>query len=595
MFFNIILTFGLILIGSGVHIQEQSLVCPDWPLCYGQMLPRLQQAWWTTLTHRLLATLVGILTLATSMALHFKKEFFRVESLRWSWWSAVLVVLQGFLGALTVKYKLPTLISTAHLVFSAVFLCSLWGTYLSFSERKVEKFDFLGPRAINWSWGILLAVFLQIVLGGFIRHSGAARACGLGSGHLLLCFDQIANSLTLWPTLQLAKWNMAHRLFAMIVGGAIMVGTYQIRKSLSKNLNKKFHIGDDCLLLIFFLIVQLLIGFWSVSRGLATIPRLLHLLFAMMTLLFCFGIHFKLQAIRQLLRRDHHPGFLRDMIDLMKPRLTALVVLTSLIGLLLAPDTIHFLDGLIAMVGIAALVAGACTLNCYLERELDKKMQRTCDRPLPSGRLSSAWALGLSIILILFSLGLLAAYVNFLTTFLGLLAVILYLYVYTPLKQKSIFSLFIGAIPGALPPVLGWTSVMGSLDPLPLVLFAIIFIWQIPHFIAIGLYRKEDYQRAEFKIIPVEYGHQSARWQIFIYSLLLVIVSLLPGYLQLVRKGHFYYAFCLGVLFCSYALQGVIGQGNKFDEKRWARKYFWATLGYLPLLLIALVAFKQSL
>ena len=595
-FLCILLTLGLILLGSGVHIQEQSLNCPRWPLCYGQTMPDVGQFPWMALAHRLLASLVGILTIANSLYLHRKRERFGTESLQWSWWASAIVVFQGLLGALTVKYKLPTLISTAHLVFSAIFLCSLWGLYSSFQRSNVEKSDFFRPAAMDWSLVMLGIVFLQIILGGLVRHGGAAQACGVGASNALLCFDRVANTLTWWPTLSLAKWHFTHRLMAVFVTGIVGVGAWQIRKSIGTTLDRTFFIRHHCYLLAMALAGQVSIGLWAVARELAVVPRLLHLFFAMMTLLLCFGLYLKLKFIGQSVSPGH-PTPLEDIMDLAKPRLTALVTLTALVGLLLAPDAIHPLRGVVALVGIAALVAGACALNCYLEKDVDKKMQRTKERALPSGRLSPVWVLVGFSLLVLSSLCLLWFGANPLTALLGLLATVLYLCAYTPLKKRSTLSLFIGAVPGALPPVLGQTAVTGSLNSLSLILFAIIFIWQIPHFISIGLYREDDYRRAKLKITSLKRGHQAARWQILAYGLTLVPVSLLPFFFGLVGKGYFYWGLLLGVGLNAYALQGVHffgnGFGDGFDTRRWARRYFFATLGYLPLLFIALITAKH--
>ena len=287
---------------------------------------------------------------------------------------------------------------------------------------------------------------------------------------------------------------------------------------------------------------------------------------------------------------DSPLGLMGDVMELVKFRLTALVVLTALTGFLLAPETISTLHSFFSLSGITLLVAGCCALNCYLERDIDKKMQRTCTRPLPAGRLSAGWVLNFSISLILASLCLLSFAAGPLTALLGILAGLLYLYAYTPLKQRSIYSLFIGAVPGALPPVLGWTAVMQSLDAMPVILFAIIFSWQIPHFMAIGLYREEDYQRAGFKIISLEYGHGATRWQIVLWGSFLLLVSLLPFPLGLLGKNYFYCALGLGGSLSLYALWGAVfcGEGRS-DGKRWARRYFWATLVYLSLLFAALL------
>ena len=269
-----------------------------------------------------------------------------------------------------------------------------------------------------------------------------------------------------------------------------------------------------------------------------------------------------------------------------------MVILTAAVGLFLAPgmESISFSYGLICLLGIAILVMGSCVANCYVEREEDKKMRRTQNRALPSGRVSPRSALILSLSMIVFSLVTLAWAINLLTAFLGLWACILYVFVYTPLKSKSTMALFIGAIPGALPPVLGWTSVTGSLDWWPLILFAIIFFWQVPHFIAIGLYREEDYKRAGFKTISLQSGVGAARGQILIFSTLLVLVSLSPVYLGLMGRGYLCGVLVLGIPFCCYALRGCLATTG-FDGRNWARGFFFSTLCYLPMLLTVALIF----
>ena len=279
------------------------------------------------------------------------------------------------------------------------------------------------------------------------------------------------------------------------------------------------------------------------------------------------------------------------MIELTKPRLTALVILTAAVGLILAPDRTSFWHGLTALLGIGLLVSGSTALNCYIERDRDKKMERTRHRPLPDGRLSPPVVLVFSCLLTFSSLFLLWFFVNTFTAFLGFIATVLYLYAYTPLKEKSFLSLFVGAVPGAMPPLLGWTSATPDLSAFPLLLFLIIFIWQIPHFIAIGLYREEDYKRAGIKIISLEQGHRSARVQVFVYSLVLTCLSTLPFFLGLTRMSYLFSAVILGLALC--VLAGV-GLGKKEDlegEKRWARKYFYATLFYLLALFVSLLTF----
>ena len=562
-FFNIILTLILILVGSGVHLQEQSLSCPDWPLCYGDILPQSTQYPWVAIIHRLLASLVGMISLGTSFYLHTKREFYSSASLKWSWWACALVIFQGLLGGLTVKYQLPTLISTAHLALSAVFLCSLLGLSLSF-EQKPRQQETPPSRAVDWAMGILVALFFQMVLGGLVRHAGAAPIYGPGPQHLF--------------------W--AHRLAAPVVFLLAIIGAWRIRTSPHQKHFQKWAIGEDTLLLVSFLALQIFIGIWSVARELAIIPRLAHLLFAMVSLLVSFRLYVKLRLME---KGGPRPTVLGDMVELIKPRLATLVMLTALVGLFLAPDRIFFLPGLVALLAIGLMVSGATALNCYLEREMDKKMTRTRLRPLPDGRLSPCVVLVFSLALIFSSFLLFWFFVNTLSAILGMVAAVLYLYAYTPLKKKSSLSLFVGAIPGAIPPVLGWTSVTPELSALPILLFLIIFIWQIPHFIAIGLYREEDYKRAGVKIISLEQGHHSAKIQIFIYSLVVSVVSILPFLWGLSGKSGLYIAVALGLFLCGMAFVGIWKKQDLKEGQTWARKYFFTTLFYLFALFVALL------
>ena len=281
-------------------------------------------------------------------------------------------------------------------------------------------------------------------------------------------------------------------------------------------------------------------------------------------------------------------GLLRDLGDITKFRLTAMVALTVLVGFFLAPGFPSSLRLLLCLSGTTLLVMGACVLNCYLERDLDKKMVRTRGRPLPAGRMSPSFALTISLFLIVFSLVILGFGVNVLTAFLGFLATFLYGFAYTYLKQKSPLSLFVGAIPGAIPPVMGWTSVTNSLALFPLILFVMMFFWQIPHFMAIGLYREDDYRNAGFQIISFERGHSFVRLKIFLYTLVLLFVSLLPFFLGLGGAPYFCITLVLGGGLGFFAFRGLLLRGDGPHQRSWARTYFFGTIIYLPLSFIAL-------
>ncbi len=279
-------------------------------------------------------------------------------------------------------------------------------------------------------------------------------------------------------------------------------------------------------------------------------------------------------------------GLIRDLVDLGKPRVTLLVVFTTGTGLWLAPGHLGVVRSLILLVATSLVVASANTLNCWIERESDALMTRTRNRPLPDGRLRPAAALVFGIVLALVSLPLLALYVNPLTAALGLAALAIYVLAYTPLKRVSPISLVIGAIPGAMPPLMGWTAVTDRLDPPGLVLFGILFFWQIPHFIAISLYLKDDYARGGLKVLPVVHGDDVAKKHLIAYTIALVPVSLLLVPLGIAGTAYLVTALLLGGTFLWFGLGGLRPEAGV----RWARQTFLYSLVYLTVLVSVLVA-----
>jgi protoheme IX farnesyltransferase len=272
-------------------------------------------------------------------------------------------------------------------------------------------------------------------------------------------------------------------------------------------------------------------------------------------------------------------------VALTKPRLLMLVVFTSGAGLVLAPGTVTLRSGATAIALTALIVAAGTTLNMHLERDLDALMERTRERPLPAGRLRPAVALAMGILLACVSVPLLFLFVNPLTAVLGTLAFALYVGAYTPMKRRSAASVYIGAIPGATPIVMGWTAATGHLDPGALSLFAILFLWQLPHFMAISLYRKSEYAAAGIRILPLVVGERATRWHAVAAALLLTVATLVPAALGLASRPYLAVAALL-------ALATLIGSVHVLRERAelsWARRYFLGSLVYLPVLLGTLV------
>lgn len=276
-------------------------------------------------------------------------------------------------------------------------------------------------------------------------------------------------------------------------------------------------------------------------------------------------------------------GWLRDLVALTKPGVTRMCALTTAGGAWLAPG-FEWTPALAGVIGASLSVASASAFNMWWERGSDPLMARTRNRPLAAARLNPRHAFTFAVLLGAASLVTLTLFTNPLTTALAVLAMVLYVLVYTPLKMRTPLALVIGAFPGAAPPLLGWTAVTGQLDPGGLALFAILLIWQMPHFLAITLYRKQEFARAGIRCVSVVRGDRVAKLQAIAWSLLLVPASIAPACLDV--AGLFYGATALVVslAFLAWTLTGLWAPRPAV----WARSLFFASLLYLPVLIAAL-------
>jgi protoheme IX farnesyltransferase len=275
--------------------------------------------------------------------------------------------------------------------------------------------------------------------------------------------------------------------------------------------------------------------------------------------------------------------------ELLKPRLTALVLMTTLVGFYLGfPGRMDYALMLHTLLGTGLLAGGAAALNQLLEREYDAKMRRTAGRPLPSGRLQPRTVLVYGTGLCVAGLVYLALAVNPLTGALGAATLAGYLFVYTPLKRVTWLNTAIGAIPGALPPLMGWTAARGEITLEGWSLFAILCFWQLPHFLAIAWIYREDYARAGFVMLPLvdHDGHRTGR-QAVSHTLGLLPISLCPYLLKLAGEAYLFGALALGLVFLFYAVQF-----SRQLTLAAARKLFLVSIIYLPLLLCLLVLDK---
>jgi protoheme IX farnesyltransferase len=274
-----------------------------------------------------------------------------------------------------------------------------------------------------------------------------------------------------------------------------------------------------------------------------------------------------------------------DLVALTKPRITALVLITTAGGYWLAPAKGGPLVASLALIGTILIVAGANALNMYIERDIDGQMERTKDRPLPGGRLAPRVALWFGVALSVAAVPILAIGVNATTALLAVLANLSYVLAYTPLKQRSHSALLVGAVPGAMPPLLGWTAATGTIGAGGLVLFGILFLWQVPHFLAISIFRRDEYARAGLKVMPNTLGLRATKHSIARYLFALLAVSLLLVPLGVERPGYTYLAGTLGTIFLGWGCWGLREEAGA----RWARSLFGISILYLALLFCALM------
>jgi protoheme IX farnesyltransferase len=275
-----------------------------------------------------------------------------------------------------------------------------------------------------------------------------------------------------------------------------------------------------------------------------------------------------------------------DILELIRPRMNLLVLGTTMVGCCMAAQVpADWLRLPWTLIGTALCAASASILNQLVERRFDALMARTANRPLPTGRIVPGHALALGLIAGVLGGAILWLLVNTLTALLGIFTMASYVLLYTPLKRRTTLNTVVGAIPGAIPPVMGWTAITGTLAPPAVALFAILFIWQIPHFLAIAVLYREDYRKGGFQMLPVvdASGRMTGR-QILFYAAALIPVSLAPVLLGIAGRLYLGSALLLGVGLMYFAARAALRRA-RVD----ARRLFLASIIYLPILLTMLM------
>ncbi len=271
-----------------------------------------------------------------------------------------------------------------------------------------------------------------------------------------------------------------------------------------------------------------------------------------------------------------------DYFALLKPRVMSLVIFTAITGLYLAPGKIHPFIAIIAILCISVGAGAAGAINMWYDRDIDNIMQRTRTRPIPAGRVAAQDALHMGVFFSIASVTLMGLAVNILSALLLAFTIFFYSYIYTILLKRSTpQNIVIGGAAGALPPLIGWVAVSNNITIEPIILFLIIFLWTPPHFWALSLYSTMDYQKANIPMMSVVAGVEATKKQMLIYTILLVIVSILPFTFNFANSFYLYSAIILDLIFMAIMLKLYFDPSNKLAGKLFAYSIFYLFLLFL--------------
>ncbi|MDW8120605.1 MAG: heme o synthase, partial [Chloroflexota bacterium] len=557
--------------GGIVRVTGSGLGCPDWPLCYGRIIPPPDIHAWLEYLHRLAvacATVFLVLMSLTAFGWASSRRSLALALLPGS-----LVVVQIVLGAFTVLTELHGGVALAHTGVAMALLGSLafisartspWGR----GEEDTTNRQRSSPPALLV---LGVATFLLILTGAYVTRSGAALAC--------VPFPLCNRPPETLEVARLQEVDRLHWATAVVVGVLVAWITWRGLRSPERQVR---------LLLIPLGVLALIQAVFGVVNKVWLLPlwsRLAHLVGAagLFTWVF-FLLGLAWPEARWGAAAPLHT--VRGLLLLIKPNVLVLLLVTTLAGMLAAGGgTVAWERVMVTLLAGALCAGGAGALNSYLDRDLDAQMARTRARPLPSGLVEPQDALWFGISLGAVSLAMFALWVNGISALLAGIAFVYYVVVYSfLLKRRTPQNIVLGGAAGAFPPLIGWTAVTGRVEPAALFLFLLVFFWTPPHFWPLAILAKEEYRAAQVPMLPVVAGEKAAAFQVLLYSLILLGVSLLPVALRLFGVVYLGAAVVLGILFLGMALALY----RSPTPRRALRLYRYSSV-YLALLFLFLV------
>jgi len=581
-------TYFLIALGGTVRVSNSGLSCPDWPLCFGRPYAPPEIHALLEEAHRYTASIVSVLVIALAISALIwarKEQQVLIPALM----APFFLVIQIVLGGLTVLWKLPPTIITAHLGTAlAIFAMVITVAVMSGKAKPSKEHPAKTRKFVRLATTNALLVYGLMLSGSYVVGSGATLACPGWP----LC-----GTAPQWAVqYHLADVNSFHRLVATFVG-LVLIWTL-----ISAWRRRSVAPGQAWVALVagVLFVAQAGVGGLVVLLKRPEFIAGMHLALATAVwgslVLLAVLVARQLRAaprgaeLEELLEEKKEVGPTRQTIssyvDLMKPHVTVLLLGTTVAAMAIAEKGLPPLGLVIATLVGGAMAAGSANcINCYIDRDIDQIMGRTQRRSIPTGRVQPAQALIFGITLGVGAFIILTVFVNLLSAALACSAILFYVFVCSLwLKRSSAQNIVIGGAAGAVPVLVGWAAVTHSVTLPAIWLFAIIFYWTPPHFWALSLLIQKDYEKASIPMMPVVMGERETRKQIFLYSLLLLAVTLILFAMR--AMGYFYLlvAIVLGGILLYIAIRLLRDQ-----SKKWARTLFWYSNCYLALIFAAMV------
>lgn len=537
-------TYLLIILGGVVRATGAGLACPDWPLCRGRLIPPSDPLVLIEWSHRFVALIVGLLTLAVTFSAWRLRQAGHFGLSGLATLSLFLVATQIGLGGLTVAYELKAWLVVAHLAAAMTFFATLIVLAVNTmtdqaAPRRGDSFRTLALLTVVVTFGLVL-------VGGYVSASGAGLACP----DWPLCYGQLFPSLAGG-----IGAHLLHRFAAALAAAFIIITAVAAYRTQAR----RPQLQAAAAIAVGLLILQVIIGAMNIGFKLAPSMTIAHLatgaaLFATLVVLAVLAGRLP-ESEPYRLQDAGLPGRpqvqrVMDYVALTKPRIIVLLLVTAFASMLVAaPRRVSLWVIVLTLLGGAMSAGSANAINQWLDRDIDALMSRTVRRPIPAGRVRPSYAFAFAMVLGAVAFVEMAVLVNLLAALLSLAALLFYVFVYTLwLKRSTPQNIVIGGAAGAVPPLVGWAAATGHVELPAFLLFMIVFLWTPPHFWALALFRRDDYARAQVPMLPVVAGEDQTRRQIVVYSVVLVLSTLL-----LYPMANFSLLFALSAL----ALGGI--------------------------------------